>query len=768
MNTGPQTFNGDRPITGKAGDRLGFTPAAQHVARSINDLASPAGFVVGVEGEWGAGKTSFIGLVIEALGEAKSPPEIIQFMPWVISSRPALLRELFSEIAAAAGRIAVDDAAIEVSKNWWARQTEKMLPSRYSAQEARRKKIVGLFDRFSNRLSAIGKLADLADAFGIAGAKSISTGLSAGQGAASRLLSENSLKRDKGSLQTELARLNRKIVVFVDDLDRLEPTEALEVLRLVRAVADFPNIVYVLCYSRTIVAENLETALGVSAGKGSAFIEKIVQGTFAIPKPEAFDLRRMFRQELLEMYPDILVGDEPSKRAVKDRLAIVIDVEGGRTLQTPRHIARVLNSLRFYATPVLQKIDLADMVWLQLIRGRCPELYDWIEAYMNGVGAIANGGRISETGKKGQAKSLVEMFESADFDDGWPLDDRWRHFGEYLPGVNQRTAAQGDDQWLVYDQVSEQELASRIAERRLGSPQHYRYYFALSPPTGAIEDSDFEEFLKNSEEAPEAASRQFLIYSNTPRAQGGVVAEAVLDRLKGSAVHRLSDAAARGVLLAIGDGMDDAARQIGRGDWGEYWIWRDAQRILAESLSDKAADFRLGLVSDLFEGARSLGWLTNVFRGETFDHGIYGDRKAPEDQWMLTSEEFDLARDRIVERYRKLGGADIRRIPKFSNVFYAWVQAVPEAITEIREKFAQLSVNDQDFIELMNVMRSWRSSNGFVHHPLKRKEFDWLVDDFDQIGNRLKKLAASSDNNVIRLRAGDLVEALTQGEEDLL
>src|SRR5690606_28564047 len=101
-----------------------------------------------------------------------------------------------------------------------------------------------------------------------------------------------------------------------------------EVLRLVRAVVDFPNVIYVLCYSREIIAKNLSTALHIE--KGEEFLEKIIQVRFSVPHPEAFDLRRMFRHDLQLLYPTLLDSERPRSRALMDRLAHVIDTEGGR------------------------------------------------------------------------------------------------------------------------------------------------------------------------------------------------------------------------------------------------------------------------------------------------------------------------------------------------------------------------------------------------------------------------------------------------------
>ena len=65
-----------------------------------------------------------------------------------------------------------------------------------------------------------------------------------GLGSASKTLKGPPLSTLKQELDEALAGLNHRIVVLIDDVDRLEPREAIELLRLVRSVADFRNVVY--------------------------------------------------------------------------------------------------------------------------------------------------------------------------------------------------------------------------------------------------------------------------------------------------------------------------------------------------------------------------------------------------------------------------------------------------------------------------------------------------------------------------------------------
>lgn len=208
-----------------------------------------------------------------------------------------------------------------------------------------------------------------------------------------------SIAKRKSQLIGALRLLSRRIVVFVDDLDRLEPRDAVEVLRLIRAVADFPNVIYVLSYDPDVVAQTLNKAVQID--DGAAFLEKIVQISFHVPRPEAFDLRAWFRTEVATLFTV-----DP---AITTRLTQIIDVHGGRYLETPRDVVRALNALRLHAIPVCEQIDVPDMVWLQLIRLGKPTLYAWTEEYLTEVAALASGATIHEAGIQHAGDRLTQI-----------------------------------------------------------------------------------------------------------------------------------------------------------------------------------------------------------------------------------------------------------------------------------------------------------------------------------------------------------------------
>ena len=99
-------------------------------------------------------------------------------------------------------------------------------------------------------------------------------------------------------LEGRLRELDRPLVVFVDDIDRLEPEQIRMLLRQVKANANLPNIVFVLMFQPSIVERALDP---VADGDGRAFLEKIVQTNFDLPAVPVSIVHRIFKQELSEL-----------------------------------------------------------------------------------------------------------------------------------------------------------------------------------------------------------------------------------------------------------------------------------------------------------------------------------------------------------------------------------------------------------------------------------------------------------------------------------
>jgi predicted KAP-like P-loop ATPase len=408
---GDQNYSvkGDRALSSGDEDKLGFREVAKRIATSLVDRASEDGLVIGVEGAWGSGKSSLLFLIGDELGKLPKDrePTVINFRPWLIGNRDALITSLFGELSSQLDQVALnagDATRISVTK---AKEAGEALRS------------------FMNGLGRAASLIEFAGkASGIGVVELAGKGAKAAADAAGKEPAPPPLSELKDQLVKSLRDLGHRFVITIDDVDRLEPSEVIEILRLVRSVVDLPNVIYLLCYDSDTLAHSIEQAASVKSGH--SYLEKIVQLTVMVPKPEPLQLRQWFSEEL-HLIASAKDEDELS------RLKLVIDCEGGRQLRTPRSVVRALDAIRFFWPPLREaKADLADLVWLQLIKDGNPSLYRWTEEYCGTAAALSLGiARVEDAEKARELTTLLETVPGGHFD-----DLMYRHiFAEHLPGI---------------------------------------------------------------------------------------------------------------------------------------------------------------------------------------------------------------------------------------------------------------------------------------------------------------------------------------------
>ena len=740
---------GDRPITRREDDRLGFSPVADHLARAILDLPASEGFVFGIEGKWGTGKSTLINLASETLKGHIEPPEIIDFAPWLVGERDELLSALFDELAAAAVRIDPVDDAINTDE---AGDHLHKLKRKEELKRALGEKL----QTFGRLAGLVGKIAKVASVASVPAAELVSNLAERSSEAAKQFAGGLSVSKRKAELVAALKQLSRRIVVFVDDLDRLEPREASEVLRLIRAVADFPNVVYVLSFDPEVLANTLTKSIQVE--DGAAYLEKIVQVSFRVPQPEAFDLRRWFSTKVREMFARELTNEDATLD--EQRMAQVIDLQGGRYLKTGRDVVRTLNALQLHAVPVRAHIDIADIVWLQLVRIGNPALYHWTEEYVTELAAVAGGSaRLSDGAASEMESRLLDILSGAKLD----VEHALMELAEILPGIDGIGAGMAvAGRRRVFHGLNTNAINQFVAAKRLGSPHHYRYYFAFSQPAATVSDEQLQLVIDAASQVPSEAARMLRDLARQGRPQGGTMGEVLLDRLL-SRPDQIPEPAILGILSALASTMDDVALMTKPGDFGEHSIWRTARRAVLTLLRRTTGDLRQACVTALFVDGRAIGWLTDILRGEIFAHGYYGDRAQPETEWLLTAIEFREVLVAMLDRYRATPVPALMRVPQFLSLLYAWRQGGdPE---EVRQWVREATTSDTGLLLFLSSIRGWRAANGHVYYPLRQMDLESFLNVDDAL-HRLEAVSNSADaSEEHRKLASDLLKAVEQGRE---
>ena len=716
-------MDNDAPISDETKDKMGFGPIACQLASAFvkNDLSG--GFVIGVEGSWGSGKSSLVNLALERLEGADGGPVVIRFSPWIVGNRNELLQQLFSDFMPV-----VTD----------------LLP------ESERSEVNSLLSLYSKAAYPLASLAEVVDLAGVSGASLVARFFKWSGEKASRE-GERSLSDLNRDLHHKLKKLERPIVVFIDDIDRLEPDEAVEVLRLVRAVADFPKVVYLLAYDTKALASNIKRAIGVP--DGAAYLEKIVQASFRVPMPVVFDLRNWLKEEIYRIFPTSNMSAN-----AEARLSLSVYIWCNEYISTPRDVVRVLNAIRLYVVPQANDIDLADAVFLQIVRILNPKLYAWIEEYVWGLSALGDWGTIVDGAPESMGERLLNNI-------GKGREGQTRliyQLRKHLPGLDTGSFHKEGTDFKVYSLAFSAELQQYAQERRLASPHHFRLYFSFSIPHGVLSDNEVAAFLDLCVNDEQEAANQFRELSNINRPQGGKMGAVLLDRIVEQEV-RLSCDKIEKLMVVLGDSIDELARHADTESGYADFLKGERQQIFG-LIGRLDGNQRKNTLETLFKNATSLAWLSGIIESSTIQQGYLGYKAEPKEDWLLTADEFKCIRAIFLERIRNTEPDVLKKTPYFLLLLDAWYEGGdPEGVKAWVES---QSSTDPGFMGLLSNMKRWsNSSDTGVEYTIRIQTLETFFSGAQSVEHRLAEIVGNSRNtDEIRQQARDLLKNIKRGK----
>lgn len=238
-------INKDKPIQSHEVDLLHREKFVNSIVNLLHNNDDDDSLTIGLYGEWGSGKTSIINMICERLasvdkegsgyGEGEEYIKIIHFNPWLYSNASDLTRQFFTHLQGELGKSKAHKFATIVTQ--LGQYKEAMVPA------------LSLF-------------------FGLTAGVLTKAGIDALTTYTSQ--TENrSLQTIKDEIVEKLKELKQKIVIFIDDIDRLSDEEIVTTFKLVKLLEDFPYVTYVLAFDYEVVAEALNR---VQHNRGKEYI----------------------------------------------------------------------------------------------------------------------------------------------------------------------------------------------------------------------------------------------------------------------------------------------------------------------------------------------------------------------------------------------------------------------------------------------------------------------------------------------------------------
>ncbi|EAS6302937.1 NTPase [Salmonella enterica] len=714
----------DQSVTRLEQDRYGFRYVAAQLAQSIQAIGREGSAVIGIEGVWGSGKTSLLNLLHTELDKQKEDNTfVLSISPWLDGSGTSLVESLLIPVA---GIIAAEEERLLSPEDRESLEKKKVL--------TRTARTLMEYTRATAR-----HLAPLAQtAAMIPGIPDASGALDA--------LSESQWLKEKEKTATEMrTEIAEKIVgmdlsfiILLDDLDRLEPAQAVEVVRLVKSVADFPRFRYILCYDKSVLALAIKKGLGVEDGE--LYLQKIVQISFSLPRPESFDLRREFFSGVVGLY-ETVNGELPDEEFIND-LNRVTDIYGA-ALKTPREVHLSLNNLWFRYSGIRDYVYLPDLSFLQLIRTTNPGLYDWIEEYLTERAIVESGdGSVSEEEQKLLTQNLVECLSRFRASEAKSVSS----LKNWVPGIS---GYQANIQKL-FAQTSDEDKALMTANRRLGSTAYWRYYFAFSSPQNVLPPAYFDELFRkssNPEEYP-AMARELLARINSNGVSSRTWFEHILSQLTRPMINERAAFECHGLLTFFfnaGDEIYERYRQRNR--WFSRYdldVNSVADRLLKRMLDNDRTKTMEILLSLTMKGTAWV-WIANYIRDLLWQNGLAGDRAEPENERVLNDGELNCIRQHFCERLNK---GELKSLlvqdGDLGGFVWAWQDiAGPEYVISW---ITQHIDSDKVFLMLLLSLRSHIISSATGHYlTLKIRDIAHLFGGEEMLLERLERIE-SEDN----------------------
>lgn len=326
------TLTPDEPIKSSQDDQLNRAGFARELARAVLAFDRTESFVIGIYGRWGTGKTSLLNLIVEQLQEtSQEAPIIFLFNAWAFSDQDQLVAQFFGGLAE--------------------------------------------FLRLHNTIPLLSGVADTVEQYGKLvspitrmlfprATEAVSTGWAIFRKI--KPANRGTLPELKAQINGALRNSASKLVIILDDIDRLNAFEIRQVFQLIKLNANFSNTVYLVAFDREPVEKALKD---VAPGPPNEYLEKIIQVTFNLPPINNLTLTEI----IFNKFNEIIVGTGITLDT--QRFGNMFHSGFRANFKTLRDVNRYFNLLRFTFNVLRKDTNFIDLAALQSLALFHPDIY---------------------------------------------------------------------------------------------------------------------------------------------------------------------------------------------------------------------------------------------------------------------------------------------------------------------------------------------------------------------------------------------------------
>lgn len=315
----------DNPLTDIKDDKLGYANFAHKIAEALYARDSQQSVVVSINAPWGNGKSTCMNFMKESLKKHRNV-EILDFNPWWFSSNQEDLVANFF-----------------LSLKPYVQKLHKL--KKITDQEKE-----GFFNLLSG-FTIDAKLFryncnNIAQAF----------------------MKKSSITEEKEKIDKFLKAYKKKLFIFIDDIDRLNVPEILQLFRLVKSVANFSNVTYILAFDKDLVASVLQDEQLID---GDRYLEKIIQIPLNLPVPGKSTIEKLLVAKLNSIDTEYVTTDTDRDVWAKTYFSVI-----QHKIKNLRDINRLYNAIITTYPMIKDDVNFIDFVIIEFIRIFFPKLWE--------------------------------------------------------------------------------------------------------------------------------------------------------------------------------------------------------------------------------------------------------------------------------------------------------------------------------------------------------------------------------------------------------
>lgn len=328
----------DIPVKFQDNDLLNYYPFAEKIQKVIQKYElNPMPLTIGIYGKWGTGKTTLLNFIerhIELFKKQDVNSAYIKFHynPWIYQTKEEMLLDFFDTLS----------RKVTYSKNDNLKKAGAFIKKYSSYLKSVKLSASGGIPKVFNAGVSIEPYEIL---------KRIGEGMEG---------DEKSLDEMKAEINDALEKSKKKIIIFIDDVDRLDKDEIYTLFKLIKINADFKNLVFIVCMDQEYVAEAINSRYGQDSNAGLEYLEKIINIPLELPLIEKDDLDNFVKVKLKPILEQGFVLDEDKKE--------LYDSIDPSLFSSPREVIRIINSfsISFYA--IGEEVNLHDLFWVEYLK----------------------------------------------------------------------------------------------------------------------------------------------------------------------------------------------------------------------------------------------------------------------------------------------------------------------------------------------------------------------------------------------------------------